>query len=31
VPGSELKLTRKDFDARCPRLVCSTKEIVVNG
>jgi FkbH-like protein len=29
-PGSEFKLTRKGFDARCPRLVYSKKEIVVN-
>ncbi len=30
-PTGVVNLIRRDFDARCPRLVHSTKEIVLNG
>ena len=30
-PTGVVNLMRRDFDARCPRLVHSTKEIVLNG
>ncbi len=30
-PTGVVNLIRKDFDVRCPRLVHSTKEIVLNG